>query len=110
MTGPLRFERLIKASPAVVFDAFTSPGGPEAFYKQGEPGWIVESVVDLRVGGAWTIDFGPDRAHLYRHRHTFLGIVVGKRLLLSTTEFRVDGTTLEFTFTDHHGRTLMTMT
>lgn len=35
-----------------MFDTFTEPGGQVAFYS-GEPGWIVRSECDLRVGGVW---------------------------------------------------------
>jgi uncharacterized protein YndB with AHSA1/START domain len=109
----LQFERLIDAPAAVVFEAFTSPGGQEAFYGQDDPGWIVESVCDLRVGGIWAVTFGPTRTQLYRHRHLIEAIDSPQRLVLATTEFRVDGSrityTTEFTFADHDGGTLMTM-
>jgi uncharacterized protein YndB with AHSA1/START domain len=49
--------RVIDAPRETVFDAFTAPDGQEAFYR--EPGWVVESECDLRVGGAWTVTFGP---------------------------------------------------
>lgn len=52
MTYELRFERLIDAEPDVVFDTFTETGGQVAFYS-GEPGWILRSECDLRVGGVW---------------------------------------------------------
>jgi len=110
----LRFERVIDAPPAVVFQAFTSPGGQEAFYGQDDPGWIVESVCDFRVGGVWAVTFGPARSELYRHRHPFRVIDFPRRLVLATKEFRVDGSilsfTTEFAFADHDGGTLMTMT
>jgi uncharacterized protein YndB with AHSA1/START domain len=113
MTDDLRFERIIDASPGVVFEAFTSQGGQEAFYGQDDPGWIVESACDLRVGGVWSVTFGPARSQLYRHRHRFQVVDVPKRLMLVTTESRPDGSmldfTTEFTFEDNDGRTLMTM-
>jgi len=109
----LRFERVIGAPPAVVFQAFTSPGGQEAFYGQDDPAWIVESVCDLRVGGVWAVTFGPARSQLYRHHHLFQFIDSSRRLVMATKEFRVDGSilsfTTEFTFADHDGGTLMTM-
>jgi uncharacterized protein YndB with AHSA1/START domain len=114
MSDDLRFERVIDAPPGMAFEAFTTPGGQEAFYGQGDPGWIVESVCDLRVGGVWAVTFGPARSHLYRHRHRFRAIEPPRRLVLATTEFRPGGSrlnfTTEFTFSDHDGRTLMTMT
>jgi uncharacterized protein YndB with AHSA1/START domain len=108
-----RFERVIDSPPEVVFDAFTSAGGQQAFYGQDDPDWIVESGCDLRLGGAWTITFGPSRRRLYRHRHVFEVIERPRRLVLATTERRPDGSSFdfgtEFTFEAHDGRTLMTM-
>ena len=72
MTDELRFARIIDAPPEVVFDAFTSPGGQEAFYGVEDPGWIVESVCDLRVGGVWSVSFGPAR-----HLHRTIGTATG---------------------------------
>jgi uncharacterized protein YndB with AHSA1/START domain len=113
MTDELRFERLIDAPPDLVFEAFTTPGGQQAFYGQDDPGWIVESDCDLSVGGVWTVRFGPARDQLYRHRHRFEVIDRPRQLVLATTEFRVDGSSfdfaVEFTFAEQDGRTLMTM-
>jgi uncharacterized protein YndB with AHSA1/START domain len=113
MTDDLRFDRVIGAAPGVVFESFTSPGGQQAFYGQDDPGWIVESTCDLRVGGVWSVTFGPARDQLYRHRHRFQIIDRPRRLVLATTEFRADGSrldfTTEFTFADRGGCTLMTM-
>jgi uncharacterized protein YndB with AHSA1/START domain len=113
MTHDLRFERVIDAAPDEVFDAFTRPDGQRAFYGQDDPGWIVQSECDLRVGGVWTVAFGPSPSELYRHEHVFRAIERPRRLLLATTEIRLDGSTfkteLELTFEDRDGRTLMTM-
>ena len=113
MIGELRFERVIDAPPDVVFDALTSAGGQLALYGQDDPGWIVESACDLRVGGVWTVTFGPSRRRLYRHRHVFEVIDRLRRLVLATTESRPDAPSLEigieFTFEAQDGRTLMTM-
>ena len=113
MIGELRVARVIDAPPEVVFDAFTSADGQLAFYGQDDPGWIVESACDLRVGGVWTVIFGPSRRRLYRHRHVFEVIDRPRRLVLATTESRPDAPSLalaiEFTFEAQDGRTLMTM-
>lgn len=113
MTDGLRYERIIAAPPEVVFDAFTGPGGQRAFYGQDDPGWIVRSESDVRVGGDWTVLFGPSPDQLYRHRHVFRAIDRPRYLLLSTTETRLDGTTLrfetEFIFEAVDAGTLMTM-
>ena len=96
MTEAVRYERMIGATPEVVFDAFTSPDGQLAFYGQDDRGWIVRSESDVRVGGSWTILFGPSPEQLYRHQHLFRTIDRPRYLLLSTTETRLDGTTVEF--------------
>jgi uncharacterized protein YndB with AHSA1/START domain len=113
MTGDPRYERIVAASPDEVFDAFTSNGGQVAFYGKDDPGWIVRSESELRVGGVWTVTFGPSPDRLYRHRHVFEVIDRPRRLLLSTTETRLDGSTfrfeIEFTFEERDSGTLMTM-
>ena len=113
MSRELRYERQIQASPARVFDLFTSPAGQREFYGRDEPGWVVDSRCELRVGGAWEIAFGPSPGELYQHRHVFETIEPPRRLLLATTETRPDGATLafgtEFTFAPRDGATLLTM-
>jgi uncharacterized protein YndB with AHSA1/START domain len=113
MSLDVEFSRLIDATPEQVFDAFTDPKGQEAFYGKDDAGWIVESDCDLRIGGVWTVEFGPSRLELYRHRHAFEVIERPRRLVLASTETRLDGssfhTTLEFTFDAREGKTLMTM-
>ena len=59
MSLDLRFERLIAAPPERVFDAFTDPEGQREFYGTDAAGWVVDSRCDLRVGGVWSISFGP---------------------------------------------------
>jgi uncharacterized protein YndB with AHSA1/START domain len=114
VTQPLRIERLIDAPPGVVFETFLTADGQAAFYGQDDPGWVLDSTCDVRVGGVWTITFGPARSRLYRHRHVFEVIDRPRRLVLATTESRPDGSsfdfTIEFTFEPHDARTLMTMT
>ncbi len=114
MSHDLRFARLIDAAPEEVFDAFTQPGGQEAFYGKDDPGWIVESDCDFRVGGLWTVTFGPSPRELYRHTNLFRVIERPWRLVVDTTETRLDGSSfqieVEFTFEERDGKTLMTMT
>jgi uncharacterized protein YndB with AHSA1/START domain len=114
MSHDIEVSRLIDATPEEVFDAFTDPVGQQAFYGQDDPGWIVRSHCDLRVGGTWTVDFGPSPRDLYRHRHVFEVIDGPRRLVASTTETRLDGSTLrfetEFTFEARDKTTLLTMT
>jgi uncharacterized protein YndB with AHSA1/START domain len=113
MSLDVEFARLIDATPEEVFDAFAAPEGQEAFYGQDDRGWIVRSQCDLRVGGVWTVAFGPSPRELYRHRHVFEVIERPHRLVLASTETRLDGssfpTKLEFTVEASGGKTLMTM-
>jgi uncharacterized protein YndB with AHSA1/START domain len=113
MSHELRFARAIDAAPEQVFEAFTQPSGQEAFYGTDDPGWIVESECDFRVGGEWTISFGPSPSELYRHTHVFRVIDRAQRLVFDTTETRLDGSSFdfetEFTFEPQDDKTLMTM-
>jgi uncharacterized protein YndB with AHSA1/START domain len=110
----LQYQRVIAASPDIVFDAFTGRAGQEAFYETDRPGWVVVSTCDLRVGGVWAVDFGPSPDELYRHRYVFRAIERPRRLLLDMTEMRLDGSSfeveVEFRFEARDGGTLMTMT
>ena len=58
MTRDLRVERVLDAAPEAVFDAFTDPDAQWEMYADA-PDWVVRSECDLRVGGRWTIEFGP---------------------------------------------------
>ena len=111
MSEDVRFARVIDAAPEAVFDAFIGQDGQVAFYS--ERGWTVESECDLRVGGVWTVTFGPSRDELYRHDHVFRMIDRPRRLLLDTTEGRPDGSIVEyeteFIFEERDDKTLMTM-
>jgi uncharacterized protein YndB with AHSA1/START domain len=113
VTDELRIERVIGAPPGVVFDAFTTRGGQEAFYGTDDPGWIVESRCDLREGGLWTVSFGPSQDQLYEHRSVFEVVDRPRRILLATTERRPDGSgfdfSVEFTFEEQDGQTRMTI-
>ena len=110
----LRFERLIAgAARARLRRRSRAPAGQREFYGNDAPGWVVDSRCDLRVGGVWSISFGPSPSELYRHRHVFEAIERPRRILLATTETRLDGSSFdrrtEFTFEPRDGGTLMTM-
>ena len=58
MTYELRFERVIEASPEVVFDLFTEHEGQLAFYQGPEPAWIVVRVATCERAGSGTSNLG----------------------------------------------------
>ena len=95
MSHELKFERLIAAPPERVFDAFTDPAGQHEFYGTDAPGWIVDSRCDLRVGGVWSIAFGPSPDELYHHRHIFELIDRPRRIVITSTETRLDGSSFD---------------
>ncbi|HWF15006.1 MAG TPA: SRPBCC domain-containing protein [Acidimicrobiales bacterium] len=111
MTEELRFERSIDARRDVVFELFTDPDGQIAFYRQGEPDWVVRSECDLRIGGVWQVEFGPSEGEIYTHRHVFKVIDPPQRLVFSTHETRPDGSGFdsetEILFNERGAQTVM---
>jgi uncharacterized protein YndB with AHSA1/START domain len=108
----LRVERLFDAAPEVVFDAFTDPDVQRELYAD-EPDWVVEAECDLRVGGRWTIAFGPPGSKPARETNVFLEIDRPRRLACSSTMTMPDGSSVDtgllVTFDEEAGRTRMTI-
>jgi uncharacterized protein YndB with AHSA1/START domain len=108
----LRLERVFDAPPEVVFDAFTDPDAQRELYAD-EPDWVVEAECDLRVGGRWTIAFGPPGSEPARETNVFQEIDRPRRLVYASTMRMPDGSTIDtgmqVTFEEEHGRTRMTI-
>ncbi len=115
MTHELRIERLVDATPDVVFDAFVDPEAQKELYNnEDEPDWHVESEVDLRVGGAWSIVFGKPGEEPFRLASVFSEVDRPRRLVFTATLFqgKYGGsfeTDVSVTFEDRDGKTLMTI-
>jgi len=110
----LRFERVFDAAPEEVFDAFTDPEGLEEMHGLDDPGWIVESEGDLRVGGTWSVAFGPSRSELYLFTHEFEVVDRPRRMAFRSNETGPDGSSfdsdVEVTFEEEEGgKTRMTI-
>jgi uncharacterized protein YndB with AHSA1/START domain len=111
----LRVERVIEASAAVVFDAFTDADAQRVWMRDtdDDPDAILETRCDLRVGGTWVVAWGPSRDELYRETNVFQVVDRPRRLVMATTSTTPDGdrldTTVEVTFEDHDGKTRMTV-
>ena len=112
MSYDLRLERVFDAKPEIVFDALLDPAAQRALLADG-PDWIVESELDLRVGGTWIVEFGPSPSDLYREVAVFSEVDRPHRLVYDVTATFKDGQTLdtqmEITFELENGKTLMTL-
>jgi uncharacterized protein YndB with AHSA1/START domain len=106
VTHDLRVERVYAAAPESVFDAFTDPEAQKEMYAD-EPGWIVRSECDLRVGGRWTIEFGPPDGRPSRETCVFEVVDRPRRLVFRSTMLMPDGsgihTRTHVTFTEMAG-------
>ena len=60
MTYDLKLERLFDAPPELVFDTMVDPDVQNEIFTGVVEGWSLHRFdIDLRVGGEWTIVFGP---------------------------------------------------
>ena len=112
MSFDLRLERTYDAAPEVVFDAFTDPEAQQELYADA-PDWIVEATCDLRVGGRWTIAFGPAGSTPARETNLFQVVERPRLLVYASTMAMPDGssidTSMEVTFEEEAGRTRLTI-
>lgn len=112
MRHELRLERLFEAAPEVVFEAFIDPYAQKELYADA-PEWIVESECDLRVGGRWTISFGPPGGEPARETNVFEEVDRPRRLAYRSTMAMPDGSSFDshllVTFEAEHHKTRMTI-
>jgi len=94
LSHDLRLERVYDAAPEVVFDAFTDPAAQQELYADA-PDWIVDAECDLRVGGRWTIAFGPPGSAPARESNVFQVVERPRRLVYASTMRMPDGSTID---------------
>jgi len=94
VTHDVRVEHAYDAAPEVVFDAFTDPRAQWEMYAD-EPDWIVQSECDLRVGGRWTIEFGPPDGSPSRETCVFEVVDRPRRLVFRSTMVLPDGSSVD---------------
>lgn len=115
MTYDLRIERLIDAPTEAVFDAFVDPEAQKVLYdNEEEADWTVDSDLDLRVGGTWTIVFGKVGEEPFRENNVFTEVDRPRRLVFRSTmvQGKYGGsfdTILTVKFEDRDGKTLLTI-
>jgi uncharacterized protein YndB with AHSA1/START domain len=90
----LRLERVLDAAPETVFDAFTDPDAQRELYADA-PDWVVTSSCDLRVGGRWTIEFGPPGGAAALETCVFEVVDRPRRLVYASTMRMPDGTSVD---------------
>lgn len=116
MTFTLRMEREFDAPPDTVFDTYLDPAAQHEIWDDMMPGWrLLESEMDLRVGGTWTIVFGEPGRTPDRVTSVFTVIDRPRRLVVeeSTYSGRYDSTvrtTVDLTFEEHAGKTRLHIT
>lgn len=113
----LRLERIFDAPPELVFDTLVDPDAQEELFNDQVPGWALwDFEIDLRVGGAWTIVFGPEdrQGEHDRLRSVFTEVDRPRRLVYETSMYvsewkRTVAFTETFTFEEQDGKTLVTI-
>jgi uncharacterized protein YndB with AHSA1/START domain len=107
VSDDLRLERVYDAPPETVFDAFTDPDVQKELYADA-PDWTVTSACDLRVGGRWTIEFGPPGGPAALETNVFTVVDRPGRLAYVSTMRMPDGTSfdtdMEVRFDEEPGR------
>lgn len=115
MSFDLKIERLVDSPRDAVFDAFVDPDAQKVLYgDETDPDWVVESELDLRVGGTWTISFGKAGSEPYVETNLFREVDRPSRMVFGSSLFMVDDghtveTTVTVTFEDRGGKTLLTI-
>jgi uncharacterized protein YndB with AHSA1/START domain len=117
MTYELRIERVLDAAPEVVFDTVVNPEFQDELFTDQVEGWKLSAFeIDLRVGGRWTIVYGPAGGEGPSDRITSAFTVVDRpRRLSYDSEMyiaewnRTVAFTETITFEEQEGKTLVTI-
>jgi uncharacterized protein YndB with AHSA1/START domain/uncharacterized protein YhbP (UPF0306 family) len=107
----MRLQHIFDAPPEVVFDALIDPEHHEELYVP--EGWrLVESRMDLRVGGEWTLVVEGEDDERFSIKYVFTEIDRPHRLrfeMSMTVAGQTIDSVLDITFGDQSGRTLFTL-
>lgn len=109
----LRIERLIDAPPETVFDAWTTPAAMEEWYADGPNALARVTEQDLRVGGRFRVEWGPDGDATYVEYGEYLVLDRPNKLVLAETLEAAEGgwreTRVTITFEPVDGKTRLTL-
>jgi uncharacterized protein YndB with AHSA1/START domain len=116
-TYELKIERVFDAPPELVFDTLVDPEAQDELFSDQVEGWrLLKSEIDLRVGGTWTIVFGPaeEEGEPDRLHSVFTEIERPRRLVYDLTMYvgewrRTIDSTVTYTFEEKDGKTLVTI-
>ena len=112
MSHDIRIVRLYDGTPEAVFDLWVDPEARRVWYAH-HPDDEVEAETDLRVGGAWSVEFGRPGGARYREHGVFVEIDRPHRLVYTMTFTYPDGRSFETTTTvslaDKGGKTELTL-
>jgi uncharacterized protein YndB with AHSA1/START domain len=75
----LSVERIIDAQPEAIFDAFI------ALYDSRRPDWVIDSQLDLRPGGRWSVAFQVPNGPAFREERVITAIERPHRLAYDMT-------------------------
>ena len=113
MSHDMEMERLFDASPEVVFDAYVDPEVQQEMWGTMMPGTrVVESQIDLREGGTWTVEYPAVDGKSDRLTNVFSVVDRPRRLVIHNSYFaaawgQTKETDTTITFEDQDGKTLM---
>ena len=91
MTYELTAEEHVELAPKAVLD------GVLDMYGKNRPAWIHRSELDLRVGGTWTVDFGPPGPPAFREDRVITAYQPDRRLAYTVTATHEDAPPLRTT-------------
>jgi uncharacterized protein YndB with AHSA1/START domain len=107
----IRLQRLIDAPIEVTFHHWTDSEA-RRHWSAPEDGWITEATSDLRVGGTWSVRFGPTAEEMYTVEGVYQEVDPPNRLAYSSVFRYPDGRSFEtlttVTFEARSGQTLLT--
>ncbi len=113
MAHEMRMERLFDAPPEVVFDAYVDPAVQQEMWENMMPGTrVLESKIELREGGSWTVEYGPVDGKSDRLTSVFSEVDRPRRLVFQQSYFaaawgQTKETETNLTFEDQDGKTLL---